>query len=77
MPRSCPRGRPCSPTAGLTGPVASAIGMDPENVIARFRTALPHRFTVARTPPEFQGALLDVDAATGKAVQIAAWRFAP
>lgn len=50
--------------------------MDPENVIARFRTGLPHRFVVARTPVELQGALLDVDAATGKAVQIAAWRFA-
>ena len=50
--------------------------MDPENVIARFRTAVPHRFTVARTPAELQGALLDVDAATGKAVQIAAWRSA-
>ena len=54
----------------------SLLGMDPENVIARFRTAVPHRFTVARTPAELQGALLDVDAATGKAVQIAAWRSA-
>lgn len=71
-----PRGTAMLTDCGLTGPVASAIGMEPENVIARFRTGLPHRFSVAHTPAELQGALLDVDAATGKAVHIAAWRSA-
>ena len=61
---------------GMTGPVASAIGMDPEEVVARFVTALPRRFTVSKSPPEMQGALLDIDAATGKAVNISAWRQA-
>ncbi len=70
-----PRGTACLTDCGMTGPAASAIGMDPEEVVARYRTALPVRFTVARTPPEMQGALMDIDAATGKVVTIAAWRL--
>ncbi|MFU2208898.1 TIGR00282 family metallophosphoesterase [Solidesulfovibrio sp. C21] len=71
-----PRGTATLTDCGMTGPAASAIGMDPEEVIARYLTGLPVRFAVARTPPEMQGALLDVDAATGKVVTIAAWRLA-
>jgi metallophosphoesterase (TIGR00282 family) len=71
-----PRGTAALTDCGLTGPAASAIGVDPENVIARFVTGLPHRFVVSRADPELQGALLDIDAATGKAVTIAAWRLA-
>lgn len=71
-----PRGTAAITDLGLTGPAASAIGMDPANVVARFVTGLPHRFTVSRARPELQGALLDVDAATGQTVSIAAWRHA-
>ena len=70
-----PRGTAMLTDCGMTGPTASALGMDPEEVIGRYLTALPVRFVVARTPPEMQGALLDVDAATGKVVTIAAWRL--
>jgi 2',3'-cyclic-nucleotide 2'-phosphodiesterase len=59
---------------GMTGPVASAIGMDPAEVIVRFVTAMPKRYVVSKSAPELQGALLDIDAATGKAVNISAWR---
>ncbi len=59
---------------GMTGPVDSAIGMAPEEVVSRFVTGLPARFMVARTRAEMQGALLDIDAATGKVVTIAGWR---
>jgi len=69
-----PQGTAYLTDCGMTGPVASAIGMDPEEVIARYLTAMPTRFVVAKTPPEMQGALMDVDAATGKVVTIAAWR---
>ncbi len=71
-----PHGTAAITDAGMTGPVASAIGMDPENIIARYMTAMPHRFVVAKAAPELQGALLDIDASTGKAVHIAAWRLA-
>ncbi len=69
-----PRGTAFLTDCGMTGPAASAIGMDPEEVIARYLTALPTRFVVSKSPPEMQGAVLDVDAATGKVVTIAAWR---
>jgi metallophosphoesterase (TIGR00282 family) len=71
-----PRGTAYMTDVGLTGPAASALGMDPEEVIARFRTGLPRRFAVSKAPPEMQGALLDIDAATGKVVTITPWRLA-
>jgi hypothetical protein len=71
-----PKGTAYLTDCGMTGPTASAIGMDPQEVVARYLTGLPQRFVVAKTPPELQGALLDIDAATGKAVTIAAWRQA-
>ena len=71
-----PRGTALLTDCGMTGPAASALGMDPEEIITRYLTARPIRFVVARTPPEMQGALLDVDAATGKVVTIVPWRHA-
>jgi calcineurin-like phosphoesterase len=50
--------------------------MDPEEVIARFRTGLPRRFVVSKAAPEMQGALMDIDASAGKVVTIAPWRLA-
>ncbi len=61
---------------GMSGCVHSAIGMDPQAVIRRFVTGMPQRFVLAKGPVELQGALLDVDAGTGKAVQIQGWRHA-
>ncbi len=69
-----PRGTALLTDCGMTGPADSALGMDPEEVVARYLTGLPARFVVSRTPPRLEGALLDVDAATGKVVTIAAWR---
>lgn len=71
-----PRGTAFLTDCGMTGPAASAIGMAPEEVIERYLTALPRRFVVSRAAPEMQGALLDIDAGTGKAVNISAWRLA-
>jgi len=69
-----PKGTATLTDCGMTGPVASALGMDPQEVVSRFVTGLPARFCVARTPPEMQGAMLDIDAATGKVVTITGWR---
>jgi metallophosphoesterase (TIGR00282 family) len=71
-----PKGTAYMTDLGMSGPAASALGMDPEEVIARFRTGLPRRFVVSKATPELQGALLDIDAATGKVVTIAPWRLA-
>lgn len=62
---------------GMCGPQRSSLGMEPDPVIRRYLTGLYQRFAVARTEPSLQGAVLDVDDDTGKALQITAWRWAP
>ncbi|MFZ5812386.1 MAG: TIGR00282 family metallophosphoesterase [Thermodesulfobacteriota bacterium] len=61
---------------GMSGPVRSAIGMDPQAVIRRFVTGMPQRFVLSKGPVELQGVLLDIDAGTGKTVHIQGWRHA-
>ncbi|KUG28592.1 phosphoesterase family protein [hydrocarbon metagenome] len=61
---------------GMSGPIRSAIGMDPQAVIRRYLTGMPQRFVLSKGPVELQGAVIDIDAQTGKAVQIQAWRQA-
>ncbi len=71
-----PQGMAYITDLGMSGPVKSAIGMDPQAVIRRYVTGMPQRFVLSRGPVELQGAVIDVDAQTGKAVQIQAWRHA-
>lgn len=52
---------------GMCGPIDSVIGMEKETVIQGFLTQLPQRFEVARGTVIVQGAIVDVDEATGKA----------
>ena len=56
--------------AGFTGPHESVLGREIEPVVKRFRTGMPQRFEVARHNVLLQGAIVDVDNATGKAVSI-------
>ncbi len=56
--------------AGMTGGFASVIGMDREGALKRFLTGMPARLTPAEGDPRFNGALVTVDPATGKAVAI-------
>ncbi|MCP5520916.1 MAG: TIGR00282 family metallophosphoesterase [Verrucomicrobiales bacterium] len=56
--------------AGFTGPHDSVIGREIEPVLRRFRTGLPQRFEVASGRVRLQGALIDVDGATGRATAI-------
>ncbi len=53
--------------AGFTGPHESVLGREIEPVIRRFVSHIPQRFEVAKQRVLLQGALIDVDAATGKA----------
>ena len=59
---------------GMCGPVESIIGMDAQAILHRFTTRLPARFEVARGPSRLEGALMRVDAATGRAVSIRPWQ---
>jgi metallophosphoesterase (TIGR00282 family) len=55
---------------GMTGPVDSVIGFDPRTVLPRFVNALPTRFEVGEGQVVFNAAQIDVDPATGRALQI-------
>ena len=56
--------------AGFTGPHESVLGREIEPVIKRFLTAMPQRFEVAKDRVLLQGALIEVDETSGKALKI-------
>ena len=55
---------------GFTGPHESVLGREIEPVIRRFVTNMPQRFEVAKGRVMLHGAVVEVDAVTGKATQI-------
>jgi metallophosphoesterase (TIGR00282 family) len=65
-----PRGTAYLTDAGFTGPHESVLGREIQPVLLRFRTAMPQRFEVARNDVKLQGAVIEIDNATGKAVRI-------
>jgi metallophosphoesterase (TIGR00282 family) len=56
--------------AGFTGPHESVLGREIHPVLERFLTNTPQRFGVARNNVRLQGAVIEVDESTGKAVGI-------
>jgi 2',3'-cyclic-nucleotide 2'-phosphodiesterase len=56
--------------AGFTGPHDSVLGREVEPVLRRFLTCAPQRFEVAKGRVLLQGAVVEIDEATGKAVSI-------
>jgi 2',3'-cyclic-nucleotide 2'-phosphodiesterase len=56
--------------AGFTGPHESVLGREIQPIIQRFVTNQPQRFTVASERVLLQGALIDIDSNTGRAVSI-------
>jgi metallophosphoesterase (TIGR00282 family) len=56
---------------GMCGPEQSVLGIRVDQVLYRFRSQMPVRFDVAAGPVLIQGALIDVDEATGRARSIA------
>jgi metallophosphoesterase (TIGR00282 family) len=55
---------------GMTGPIDSVIGFNPRTVLPRFVNALPTRFEVGDGQVIFNAAQIDIDPATGRALQI-------
>ncbi len=55
---------------GMTGSFNSVIGVRKEAIIERFLTGIPNKFDIAKGDIRLQGALLDIDSATGKANSI-------
>lgn len=56
--------------AGMCGPWVSVIGTDRQLVLERFLTQMPVRLEVAQGPAILCAVLVEVDAATGKAITI-------
>jgi len=55
---------------GFTGPHDSVLGRETEPVVRRFLTSMPQRFEVAGGGVRLQGALIEIDESTGKALNI-------
>ena len=68
--RVLPKGTAFITDLGMTGPVNSVIGVDPELAIGRFLTQMPTRFEPAKGPAALHGAVIRVDPDTGKALGI-------
>ena len=55
---------------GMTGPIDSVIGDDPEAVLQRFLTAMPHRLSVGQGKTMLNAILVRVDEKSGKTTSI-------
>ena len=56
--------------AGFTGPHDGCLGREIEPVLKRFLTGIPQRFEVAANNVRLHGALVEIDDATGNALNI-------
>jgi 2',3'-cyclic-nucleotide 2'-phosphodiesterase len=68
--RILPGGTAYQTDLGMTGPIWSVIGFDPKTVLPRFINALPTRFEVGTGVVIFNACQVDVDPATGRALQM-------
>jgi 2',3'-cyclic-nucleotide 2'-phosphodiesterase len=65
-----PRGTAYQTDVGMTGPHDSILGRRYDRVLAATLTFVPHYFEVATGDPRLNGALVEVDPATGRALAI-------
>jgi metallophosphoesterase (TIGR00282 family) len=68
--RVLPNGTGYLTDAGMTGPHDAIIGMEREPALARFLTGLPSRFEPATGNPRLNGAVIEADDKTGRAIRV-------
>lgn len=68
--RILPRGTAYITDVGMTGPYDSVIGRSKDKIIERFLTGMPTRFELAKGDVALCGAVVEVDAETGRALSI-------
>jgi len=68
--RVLPGGTAYQTDAGMTGPYDSVIGVRTDVILERFLTAMPVRMEPAKGSVELHSVIVQVDEASGKAVQI-------
>jgi 2',3'-cyclic-nucleotide 2'-phosphodiesterase len=65
-----PKGTAYQTDVGMTGPHDSILGRRYDRVLAATLSFVPHYFEVATGDPRLNGALIEVDAESGRAVEI-------
>lgn len=70
-----PKGTAYMTDLGMTGPYLSVIGREIDPVLKKFTTGIPAKFEVAKGPCVLEGAILEIDRDSGKAVSITPYRF--
>ena len=68
--RVLPKGTAYQTDVGMSGPYDSVIGVEKEQVLARFLTSMPGRFDAARGDVRLNGVLITCDPQTGLASAI-------
>ncbi len=68
--RVLPNGTAYITDVGMTGPINSIIGMDPDKVIKRFLTGIPVKLEVAKGETVLQGVLVEIDLSSRRALSI-------
>lgn len=72
--RLLPKGTAYLTDLGMTGPSESVIGREVAPVLRKFVTGMPSRFEVAKGAAVLEGALLELERASGRAIAIARLR---
>ena len=70
-----PKGTAYITDLGMTGPYISSIGRSLKPVTKKFVTGIPARFDVADGPCVLEGAVVDIDVASNRAVSIEPFRI--
>jgi 2',3'-cyclic-nucleotide 2'-phosphodiesterase len=68
--RILPNGTAYQTDVGMSGPYDSVIGVQREQAMQRFLTGMPAKFEAAKSNPKMCAALIECDAATGRALSI-------
>lgn len=66
--RVLPGGTAYQTDVGMSGPYNSVIGVEKEQVLARFLTGMPAKFEAAKGDPRMAATLIECDGKTGRAV---------
>ena len=61
-----PKGTGYISDLGMTGPVHSVLGVDPEQSIGKFMGDPPRRYDSAKGPSKLEGCIFEIDPETGK-----------
>lgn len=69
-----PKGTAYMTDLGMTGPMHSVIGREIAPVLKKFTTGIPAKFDVAGGPAVLEGAILEIDRQSGRAVSIVPYR---